>query len=54
MCDLSYHFVTDDFTPVRADDTESVRREASTLCEKKGVFICRAFLPFLKVYGLMK
>jgi hypothetical protein len=36
--DLSYHFVTDDFTPVCADDIESVRREVSILCKKKGKF----------------
>jgi len=38
MCDLSYHFVTDDFAPVRADDIKSVRREVSILCVKKGKF----------------
>jgi hypothetical protein len=35
MYPLGYHFVTDDFDPVCADDTESVRREVSILCEKK-------------------
>jgi len=45
---LELQFVTDDFASVHANDIESVRREVSILCEKKGTFTFVGHLAILE------